>query len=369
MKTHILFLIHDLGGGGAEKVLCNLVNHMDKDIFDITVMTLFDVGPNRQTLNSYIHYKSVWKKPFPMNSRILRIFPPELLHKCIIRDYYDIEIAYLEGTVCRIICGCRNPRTKIFAWQHSQPIIEENAHIGFRNFAEANKYLARYNAIACVSDTIRQTMEKWYPLIHTFRTVYNTNNTDLIADMSKEQLDIALKDDEIKLCAVGRVISLKRFDLVARIHKRLRDKGYPIHTYILGTGPDERKIQEYVKANGVADSFTLVGYRQNPYNLMAACDMFICSSENEGFSTATTEALLLGLAVVTTPVSGMEELLGKNNEFGIIAGMSEDELYAALKMLLDNHELMEHYKIEGKKSGSRFLADTTVKNTTDFLCM
>ena len=42
----ILFLIHDLGQGGAEKVLVNLVNHMDANQFDITVMSLFDVGIN-----------------------------------------------------------------------------------------------------------------------------------------------------------------------------------------------------------------------------------------------------------------------------------------------------------------------------------
>ena len=52
----ILFLIRDLGHGGAEKVLVNLVNHMDKSKFDITVMTLFDEGVNRQFLSSDIKY-------------------------------------------------------------------------------------------------------------------------------------------------------------------------------------------------------------------------------------------------------------------------------------------------------------------------
>ena len=50
----ILFLIHDLGQGGAEKVLVNLVNNMDREKFDITVMSLFDVGVNRQFLAPHI---------------------------------------------------------------------------------------------------------------------------------------------------------------------------------------------------------------------------------------------------------------------------------------------------------------------------
>ena len=44
----ILFLIHDLGQGGAEKVLVNLVNHLDKKKFDVTVMSIFDIGENKQ---------------------------------------------------------------------------------------------------------------------------------------------------------------------------------------------------------------------------------------------------------------------------------------------------------------------------------
>ena len=58
----ILFLIHDLGEGGAEKVLVNLVNNMDTDKFDITVMTLFNVGVNKQFLSSKVKYKSCFSK-------------------------------------------------------------------------------------------------------------------------------------------------------------------------------------------------------------------------------------------------------------------------------------------------------------------
>ena len=44
MKKRILFLIHNLGPGGAEKVLVNLVNNMDQSKFDITVIALFGGG-------------------------------------------------------------------------------------------------------------------------------------------------------------------------------------------------------------------------------------------------------------------------------------------------------------------------------------
>lgn len=63
--TKILFLIHDLGQGGAEKVLVNLANNMDYSKYDVTVMTLFDWGVNRQFLRPEVHYKTWFKKMFP----------------------------------------------------------------------------------------------------------------------------------------------------------------------------------------------------------------------------------------------------------------------------------------------------------------
>lgn len=58
----ILFFITSLAGGGAEKVLVNMVNHMDKSKYEITVQTLFDEGINKQFLYEDVIYRSVFKK-------------------------------------------------------------------------------------------------------------------------------------------------------------------------------------------------------------------------------------------------------------------------------------------------------------------
>ena len=52
----ILFFIPNLAHGGAERVLINLVNHMDYNEFDITVQTMFDVGIYRNKLNRQLHW-------------------------------------------------------------------------------------------------------------------------------------------------------------------------------------------------------------------------------------------------------------------------------------------------------------------------
>lgn len=58
-RVKILFLIHDLGQGGAEKVLINLVNNMDQNRFDITITALFGGGVNEQFLSPRVKYNYI----------------------------------------------------------------------------------------------------------------------------------------------------------------------------------------------------------------------------------------------------------------------------------------------------------------------
>ena len=72
-KIRVLFLIHDLMHGGAEKVLLNLVNNMDHEKFDITVQTLFDVGANSFYQIKYITKHAI-RKCFVEIQNILKCF-------------------------------------------------------------------------------------------------------------------------------------------------------------------------------------------------------------------------------------------------------------------------------------------------------
>ena len=70
-----------------------------------------------------------------------------------------------------------------------------------------------------------------------------------------------------------------------------------------------------------------MGYQLNPYKYVAKCDLFVCASLAEGFSTATTEALILGIPVCTVEVSGMKEMLGEGNEYGLVVRNDDEALY------------------------------------------
>ena len=303
--TKLLFLIHDLGQGGAEKVLVNLVNNMDSQKFDITVMALFGGGVNEQFLKPHIRYQTVFSRPFPGNSHVMKLLSPKQLHNLFIKEKYDIEISYLEGPSARIISGCPYPDTKLVSWIHVEQHTKERAAQSFRSYKESVACYAEFDRTICVSGSVKDDFLQLYPMISNADVLYNTNETDQILRQKDEPVAPEFtQDDCIRLCGVGKIVTTKGFDKLARIHKRLVDDGLKIHTYILGIGPEQENIEHYLKEEKIEDSFTFLGYQTNPYKYVSRCDLFVCASVAEGFSTAATEALIVGTPVVTTSAPG-----------------------------------------------------------------
>ena len=358
----ILFLIHDLGSGGAEKVLVNLVNNMDISKFDITVMTLFDMGVNRQFLGESIRYKTWCKKMIPGNSHLMKMLSPERLHKLIIKEHYDIEVAYLEGPCARVISGCNDPDVKKLAWIHIEQHTAERAATSFRNIAEAKKCYQKFDRIICVSQTVKQDFIQALQIPVPHEVLYNTNESDKIIRLSQEAVEPGmLRPDEIKLVGVGKLLKNKGFDRVVRIVKQLKEQGYPVHFYVLGEGMERGSLQEYVRENGLERNVTLLGYQLNPYRYVAKCDLFVCASFAEGFSTAATEALIVGTPVCTVEVSGMKEMLGECNEYGLIVDNNDEALYQGIKRFFVEPGLIEHYRKQAEKRGKDFSTEKTVR--------
>lgn len=358
----VLFLIHDLGQGGAEKVLVNLVNNMDDSKFDITVMTLFDSGENRQFLGKNVKYKTWCKKMIPGNSHWMKLFSPEHLHKLIIKEHYDIEIAYLEGPCARVISGCTDSNVKKLSWIHIEQHTAERASMSFRSVAEAKACYRCFDRIICVSQTVKQDFEQALQIPVHHEVLYNTNESDKIIRLSHEAVEPGIMlPSEIKLVGVGKLLKSKGFDRVIKIVKQLKEQGYPVHFFVLGEGPERNSLQEYIQQNGLENNVTLLGYQLNPYKYVAKCDLYVCASFAEGFSTAATEALIVGTPVCTVEVSGMKEMLGENNEYGIVTDNNDAALYQGISKLINSPELLEKYKKRADSRGKAFSTEATVK--------
>lgn len=365
----VLFLIHDLWGGGAEKVLVNLVNNMDYSKFDVTVMCIFDVGENKMFLRPEVHYKYVYKKVFKGNQHFMKLLSPESLHKKYIKDVYDIEIAYLEGPCARIISGCQNKDTKLVSWIHCTMKSKEQVSGAFRSYSEAAECYKRFDKMAFVSKDTQNCFVRYCNVNSNMCVLYNTNETEQILRDSKESVKEIKDDGSFKLVGTGKLEKLKGFDRLIRIQKKLLDDGYKTQTYILGKGSEEDNLRKLAEDLGITDSVHLLGYQSNPHKYVAKCNLFVCTSFSEGFSTAATEALIVGTPVCTVEVSGMKEMLGDNNEYGIVTDNNEEFLYIGIKQLLDNSNLYAHYKKQAEIRGKIFSTEKTVSAVEKMLRM
>ncbi|MEE0059287.1 MAG: glycosyltransferase [Acutalibacteraceae bacterium] len=357
----VLFFIPTLGQGGAEKVLVNLVNNMDKSKYDVTVQVLFDGGVNTQFLNKDVKYKYVFKKILRGHVKLFKLFSPQALYKMFVKDKYDIAVAYLEGITSRIISGCNDEETKTVSWIHIEQTTMENLATAFRSADEAKKCYESFDNVICVSEYVQKDFTGILDFSKHTEVLYNTNETEQIVEKSKEQAPIKTDDEYINICAMGTLCPRKGFDKLARIHKRLLDEGIKQRVYVLGRGAYKSTLEAIIKENNIEDTFLLMGYDTNPYKYLRACDLFVCSSEAEGFSTVVTESLIVGTPVVTTRCSGMEEQLGYNNEYGIVTDNNEQALYEGIKEMLTTEGYLEKYAEKALERGKSFNKEITVR--------
>lgn len=362
----ILFLIPNLGAGGAEKVLVNLANNIDKNKYDVTIQTLFDIGENRELLTDGVHYIPGFKIQVRGYSKLQRFIPQRLLAKMIIKDRYDYVVSFLEDVSTRIIGGIKSEKIKKIAWVHTEIFSQKQFSRCYRSYQEAVKTYESMDCVVAVSEQVKHSLEKH---VKTDRITVKYNvveSASIIENSQTKPEDIEYKNG-MKICSIGRLMPVKGFDRLLEAHKRLIDEGLTHRIYIIGKGQELKSLQAKAEFFGVGDSFQFLGYRSNPYEYISNCDLYVCSSRREGFSTAITEALIIGVPVVSTDCSGAKELLGVNDEFGLVVENSTEGIYAGMKKMLQNPQLLQYYKAQSKIRGSYFCKDKTVKAVEEML--
>ena len=363
----VLFFIHNMADGGAQKVLVNLVNNMDCSRFDISVTALFGGGVNEQFLSPNIHFQTVFPRAVSGNSKLMKLLTPTQLHRLCVKEHYDIEVSYLEGSTARVISGCQDTNTKLVSWIHVEQHTMNRLSGSFRSKHEARKCYDRFDQTVCVSQYVHDDFCRILNFQKPCRVLYNTVESEKILANADDTVLELKNDGKIRLMAVGTLKESKGYMRLLSIIKRLRDEQYPIHLYILGIGPLQQKMERFIRENTLSESVTLLGYQINPYKYVAKCNLFVCASFAEGFSTAATEALIVGTPVCTVEVSGMKELLGEHNEWGVVTQNSEEALYQGIKDLLDHPDILAHYKGKAIERGKTFGTENTVHAVEEML--
>ena len=364
MGKKILFLIESLSGGGAEKVLVTLVNNLDRSKFDITLCCVVNTGKYISTLNSDIHYTYIipdisslkgikrWYYSF-LYHLVYQWLPLKWVYKLFVPQNKDVEVAFVEGFATKLLSYSTNRKSKKIAWIHTDLNNNHWTKLVYKNIKEEQTCYQQYNQIITVSDTALSAFKRIFKEVRIpIQTLYNPIDSYEILSKGKEKIS-CIKTSKIRLVSVGRLVYQKAYDRLLRIVNLLIQQNYSIELWIIGEGEERSKLESYIRENGLGKVVTLWGFQTNPYAYLKYCDLFVCSSVSEGYSTAVTEALILGLPVITTDCSGMNELL-LNGKCGVITENSEDALYLGLKNILEHPDLLGYYKYQAQDRGKDF---------------
>ena len=366
MKKKILFFHFDLGGGGAEKVLVNLLNNLDPNKYEITLFLLFKNGIYIKDLNKNIRLKYLFnRRPFRGLAQILKLFSPRLLHRFLIREKYDIEIAFLHRLPLRIISG--SPVKSKYAWVHTRITSREGYFSCFRSMREAEKCYLSFKKVAFVSVSAKESFLKvtgWNRM--KCMVVHNVVDSKDIIKRSQERIDFHINKNEVNICSVGRLTAIKGFDRLIRCLKNLIENGYNNwHLYLMGKGEEEDSLKTMVHDFNLNQKVSFMGFSSNPYKIVSKMDLFVCSSYDEGYSTAVTEAIILGVPVLTTDCSGMKEILDESS--GIITDNNENDLYNGLQLLVTDTNVLKDLKIGAMSRSSYFSMENQLKEFEKFI--
>ena len=346
----VLFLIGSLQGGGAEKVLVDTVNSLDREKYQITVQTLFDCGVHRDKLAEHVRYRSV--VPFK-NEWVRRLagkvlfflIPVSVTYSLFIRDHYDFEIAFLEGLPTKVLAKSTNKAAKKIAWIHTD-LIRNPASV--RAFGSESAEKAAYDCfdkVFCVSKSVEDAfVEKYGPTAAKADTLYNILDDAAVIEAAGNIVTLPVTYRPCFI-SVGRLTPPKGYDRLLRIHKRLVDEGLMHSLLIIGEGEMREGLEQYIQENDLQNSVCLMGFQRNPYQYISKADLFVCSSYAEGFSTVVTEAILCGTPVVGTDVAGNREP-EEAPRCSVITENSEEALYEALRRILKDPQILETYRAE-----------------------
>lgn len=346
MKRKILFLTGSLGGGGAERVLIDILRNIDYSRYEVDLALISAEGVLLAEVPEQVNVISLWNgytlgyKIAYRISKYLRsnaLFAYKLRRK--LRKCYDVEISFLEGMPLKLHAIINSTARKI-TWVHcdlDRFRYEEGQFFKGEEVAAYNKM----DMVVAVSNDTMEAFERRFPDCTTpKRVIYNPIDRDKIVRMAAAQEE---RSDKFTIVTVGRLTPPKAMDRVVRLACRFKREGVNVLFRIVGDGELREELSEQISQYGVEDYVELCGFRKNPFPLVKAADMMFCSSFAEGFCLVICEAMCLGIPIVSTKTSGPCEILG-DDEFGLLCEHDDESIYRTVKKMVDDGALREHYR-------------------------
>ena len=210
---------------------------------------------------------------------------------------------------------------------------------------------ACYDRVAVLSEDAKRHYSKWIQE-EKLRVCYN--GVDINREPSEAMKDSLTRDwqqvesfkgDSILIGCICELVKIKNLDVMLQAMALL-----PLEYKLLliGSGADEKSLQEQAVRLGISDRVLFLGYRDEAHRLLPLVDIYAMTSRSEGFCLALTEAAMYGKRIVCADIPGMREKY-TDTEVTYYDVCSEKELFEAILYAENDEEKAVKAQVKAEK--------------------
>lgn len=353
-KIKLLFRHRSMEMGGVEKVMLSLLNNLDREKFDMTVLLNLNQGELRNEIPKHVRKIAVAKGKEDMSPQRLKQKAQLVMRRLALayfrknrnkeeaklfnNEKFNVEIA-MDWRDFEAVLSSPYHYSKKIGWFHSEiqvPKLQPVVPMILKSFP-------KFDHIVYCSQRTKDLMHKHYPNLNypPESVIINAIPIDEIKNKAEEKISDLPKSPVF--VSVGRLHTRKGFHKLMEVHAQLLKAGLKHSVFIIGDGEELPNLLAQQKRLGVEESFIFAGNKMNPYPYIKKADFFIMPSESEAWPLVIAEALILQKPIIATKVGDIEMMID-DQKTGYLIDYKTEEIYAAMKEFITNKTLVEDIK-------------------------
>ncbi|MCH5181458.1 MAG: glycosyltransferase [Prevotellaceae bacterium] len=373
-KKRVLFIYGPLGGGGAERVLIDILRNFDYARFEVDLAVICRGGALMGEVPNQVNVIELWRGyswDYKAAFRLSKWFHCNLLlsrkmNGRKLRRDYDVEISFLEGMPLKL-GALRTTAARKITWVHADldtHRYEEGQFFRGEELAAYNKM----DVVVNVSKDCERAFVRRFPGCESqLRVIYNPIDRDKIVRMASEDKSEKNENQEkLTVTTVGRLTPPKKPERLLQVAKMAAEADLPVRFTWIGDGELRQSVEKMRDDMGLSEVVELKGFCPNPFPLIRRADIMMVTSDFEGFCLVICEAMCLGVPVISTRTAGPSEILG-DNEYGILTELTPESLFEALRHWVENPEERKVYTQKALSRPDIFSVASTMNQIYDLI--
>jgi len=306
VKRSALWVIKGLGPGGAERLLAGAAAKLATS--DLALTCAYVVPVKRHLVPEM---EAAGVRCQCVSRRARDPWWPVRLARLVRRGGFDVVHVHspLPGSVARVAARTL-PRAK-------RPMVLTTEHNSWATYRSATRLVNRltsrwdrhtFGVSAEAAESVTGPAAAHVSVLTHGVPVHQVRSR--LAERERMRTELGIGPETVLFCTVANFRQQKDYPNLLQACALLVQRGTPVRVVAVGQGPLEAEVRALQHELGLDDTVTLLGYRADAVDVLAACDVFVMASRWEGLPVALMEACALGLPAVLTDVGGMRAAVG-----------------------------------------------------------